>query len=91
MTKRKRTDEEQKAWDELETMRAQRKEVVGERDMALSLLDQCETDATLDDEDVKNRALHYISCRKLVTSFDSEFATKKAAYDAMRAAGDTKP
>ena len=87
MAKRKRTDEEQKLFDQIEALRATRREVVDERDAALSLLDECAT-LTIDRNDMSLRAERYVIARKHVLECDSAIATQKAEYDALRTRND---
>lgn len=87
MAKRKRTDEEQKLYDQLEALRETRREAVAERDAAFALLDECAT-RDIERNDMSLRAERYIIARKRVLECDSAIATQKAEYDAMRARND---
>jgi hypothetical protein len=86
MTKRKRTEVEQKLYDQIESKKEQRRAVVVLRDAALAVLDLLGHDAP--DEAVLTRAREYISRRSQLVTIDGVIAEMKSAYDAMRVEGD---
>lgn len=86
MTKRKRTEVEQKLYDQIESKKEQRRAVVVLRDAALAVLDLLGHDAP--DEVVLTRAREYINRRSQLVTIDGVIAEMKSTYDTMRAEGD---
>lgn len=93
MAKRKRTDDEQKLFDQIEHLKEQRRREVSDRDGALDALNKMIDDGYEGDDDKAQRDLRsqlswYAASRRAVRRTDATIASLKAEYDAMRARND---
>jgi hypothetical protein len=86
MAKRKRNDEEQRLYDEMELVKARRREMV--EGLAASRARFEDTSVSEDKTVILLRAGNYLAAISLLRDCDDKISKAKSAYDALRAKND---
>lgn len=89
MAKRKRTEEEQHLFDELEVLRTQRREMSTAVSVARDAFEATSMEEATQPGIIMSRGGNVLAAIALLRNYDAQIAEKKAIYDALRKKNDS--